>query len=75
MAHISIRVPDCEKIEMENYANFHGETLSALIRHLFREAVEDEEDMKTIENYENMKKNNELITYSHKEVGKMLGIE
>ena len=32
MAHISLRVTDKEKKTMENYANFHGITLSDAIK-------------------------------------------
>lgn len=49
MAHISIRVPECEKTEIEKYAKFCGESVSTLMRKLFREKIEDEEDKQSID--------------------------
>ncbi len=68
MAHVSIRMPDSEKLELERYARFCGESVSTLIRKLLREKMEDEEDMKAIKKYEKSKKDGTLKTYTHKEV-------
>ena len=75
MAHISIRVPENEKNEIEKYAKFCGESVSTLIRKLFREKMEDFEDIQVIKEYEKKKKNNELVTYSHEDVWGELNIE
>lgn len=75
MAHISIRVPEYEKVEIEKYAKFCGESVSTLMRKLFQEKMENEEDTQIIKDYEEKKQNNELIIYSHEEVGRILNIE
>ena len=75
MAHISIRVPEIEKIEIEKYAKFCGESISTLMRKLFRERIENEEDIQTIKEYEEKKRNGKIVTYSHEEVWGELDIE
>ena len=52
MAHISLRVTDKEKKTMENYADFHGITLSDAIKNVFFQKLEDEYDLQTIAEFE-----------------------
>ncbi|MDL2252651.1 DUF6290 family protein [Ruminococcaceae bacterium OttesenSCG-928-I18] len=72
MAHVSLRVSDQEKAMMESYANLHGVSLSEAVKEAFFEKLEDEYDLKLIAEYE---ANPPTRTYSHEEVGKMLGIK
>ena len=72
MAHISVRVPECEKLEIEKYASFCGESISTLVRKLFKEKIEDEEDMKSIHEYENSE-DYEKDGIPHDEVWRSLG--
>ena len=75
MSMVAIRVSDKEKKLMEQFAKFEGKTLSAYLIELFYEKLEDFEDMQAIKNYERVKESGKMITYSHEEVGKMLGID
>ena len=71
MPHVSIRVSEQEKREMENYAKFQGRTLSDVLKAVFFDKLEDEFDLKLIKEYEDEP---DKTTYSHEEVKKMLGI-
>jgi hypothetical protein len=75
MAHISLRVTDKEKKTMENYANFHGITLSDAIKDVFFQKLEDEYDLKTIAEFENAEKHNEVGYKTFDQVIDDLGLE
>lgn len=72
MPHISLRVSEQEKELMESYANLHGVNLSEALKAAFFEKLEDEYDIKTIEEYEN---NPFIKTYTLEEVKKELGLD
>ena len=59
MSMIAIRVTDKEKELMEQFAKFEGKTLSAYLKELFYEKLEDFEDVKAIEEYEKSHEYNE----------------
>ncbi|MDD4592475.1 MAG: DUF6290 family protein [Parabacteroides sp.] len=75
MAHISLRVTDIEKKIMENYADFHGITLSDAIKNIFFQKLEEEYDLKTITEFENAEKHGEVKYKTFDEVIDDLGIE
>ncbi len=59
MSMIAIRVTNKEKELMEQFAKFEGKTLSAYLKELFYEKLEDFEDIKAIEEYESSTEYNE----------------
>ena len=71
MPHISIRVSEQEKSQMENYAKLHGANLSDVVKTIFFSKLEDDFDLKLIHEYETEP---DKTTYSHEEVKKMLGL-
>ncbi|MEG1473892.1 MAG: DUF6290 family protein [Christensenella sp.] len=72
MAHISLRVSDMEKIAMDNYAKLHGMNLSDAIKEAFFEKLEDEYDLRVIEEYEKNKAG--MKFYTMDEAKKELGL-
>lgn len=74
MAYISVRLPDEAKTEFEQYAKFYGKKISDIVREMIIEKLEDEEDLQAIMEYEKEKANGDLETYTHEEVGMMLGV-
>ena len=74
MPHVSLRVSESEKKWMEGYANFHGINLSDAIKAAFFEKLEDEYDLKTIEEHEQDKKAGKVKYYTLDEVKKELGL-
>lgn len=75
MVHISLRVTDEEKELMENYANWHGISLSDAVKTAFFEKIEDEYDLRVIAEYEAAEKAGEVEYVSHEELIKELGLE
>ena len=75
MSHVSLRVSEQEKNWMESYAKAHGTSLSDAIKNVFFEKLEDEYDLKIIEEYENDKKNGTIQYYSVSELKKELGLD
>ncbi len=75
MAHVSLRVSEQEKNWMESYAKAHCLNLSDAIKQIFFEKLEDEYDLKIIEEHENDKKNGKVRYYSLDEVKKELGLD
>ena len=63
MATISLRIPDEDLQVLKAYAKFHNKTLSEIIRSTMIEKIEDEYDLKVIEEYEKEKKAGALKTY------------
>ncbi|MDR1954145.1 MAG: DUF6290 family protein [Clostridiales Family XIII bacterium] len=72
MAVISVRVSDEEKKAMLNFAKFHGESLSQLLRNVFFERLEDEYDIRVATEYENQKSH---ISHSWEDVRKELDVD
>lgn len=56
MATISLRIPDEDLQVLKAYAKFHNKTLSEIIRNTMIEKIEDEYDLKVIEEYERKRK-------------------
>jgi len=75
MSMITLRVSEEEKEVLQRYADFTGVSLSEFIKTRVIESIEDEYDLKMIEEYEKKKLNNELEFYSFDEVKKLLGID
>lgn len=69
MAYISIRIPDEEKTEFEQYAKFYGKSISNIMREMIIEKLEDEEDIQAVMEYEKEKANGDLKTYTMKKSG------
>ncbi|KAK8835454.1 hypothetical protein M9Y10_004558 [Tritrichomonas musculus] len=59
MSMVAIRLTNKEKELMEQFAKFEGKTLSAYLKELFYEKLEDFEDIKEIEEYEKSHEYNE----------------
>jgi len=65
MSTVSVRLNDVERDYAEQLAKFKGVNLSDYFRSIIYEQVEDLEDLKAIERYEN---NPKQKLYTHKEV-------
>ena len=72
MSMITLRVSEEEKEVLQKYADFTGVSLSEFIKTRVIESIEDEYDLKMIEEYE---KNRKKEFYSLDEVKKLLGID
>lgn len=69
MAVISVRIPDSEYKYAVQFAKFDGLSMAEYVRNLIEEQIEDYEDLKAIEKYEEDLKNNpNQKLYTHKEV-------
>ena len=75
MSMITLRVSEEEKKVLQKYADFTGVSLSEFIKSRVLESIEDEYDLKMIEEYEKNKKNHTTEFYSLNEVKKLLGID
>jgi len=75
MSMITLRVSEEEKEVLQKYADFTGVSLSEFIKSRVLESIEDEYDLKMIEEYEKNKKNHNTEFYSLDEVKKLLGID
>ena len=71
MAHVTMRVSEQEKEMMESYAQMHGMSLSDAVKRAFFEKIEDEFDLKLIEEYQAQKPQK---YYSMDEVAEELGL-
>jgi len=72
---ITLRVSEEEKEVLQRYADFTGVSLSEFIKSRVLESIEDEYDLKMIEEYEKNKKNHVTEFYTLDEVKKLLGID
>ena len=72
MSIITLRVSEEEKEVLQRYADFTVVSLSEFIKTRVIESIEDEYDLKMIEEYE---KNRKKEFYSFDEVKKLLGID
>lgn len=71
MAVFTMRIPDGQLEAMKRFAEFHGKPLAEMLRDLMIEKMEDEYDLKVIEEYE-QRANAE--TYTLEEVAQELGV-
>ena len=69
--NISIRVTWEEKQQIDSYAKLQGKSVSEMMKELFFEKLEDEFDLKLIQEYENEQ---DKETYSLAEAKKILGL-
>ena len=74
MSTITIRLNDEEQKAFNEYAKLYDIPLSTLFKQTLEERIEDEIDMKVIQEYEEKVKNGSLETYGHNEVKRMLGL-
>ena len=71
MAVISVRIPDNEYKYAVQFAKFDGMSMAKYVRNLIAEKIEDYEDLKAIEKYEEDIKNNpNQKLYTHEEFWK-----
>ena len=75
MSMITLRVSEEEKELLQRYADFTGVSLSEFIKSRVLESIEDEYDLKMIEEYDKNKKNYDTEFYTLDEVKRLLGIE
>lgn len=71
MPNISVTVSEHEQTQIENYAKLLGASISDTIKTVFFDRLEDDFDIKLIQEYE---AEPDKITYSHEEVKSMLGL-
>lgn len=74
MGTITIRLNNEEEKIFNEYAKLYGMPLSTLFKQSLEEKIEDEIDMKIINEYEENVKNGCVEVYDHSEVKKMLGL-
>lgn len=74
MSTITIRLNEEEQKAFNEYAKFHGIPLSTLFKKSLEEKIENEIDMKSIQEYEEGIKNNSNEFYDHDEIKKLLGL-
>lgn len=71
---VSVRLNEKDEKLFKKYAEIHGMSLSDLFRNSVMERIEDEFDLKCYEEamaeYEK-----DPVTYTHEEIGKMLGLK
>jgi predicted DNA-binding protein len=71
MLPVSIRFTNEEKELLQSFAEFNGTTLTATIKQLVFERLEDEYDIYLVDEY---RKNTKGKSYSSAEASKLLGI-
>ena len=74
MDTVTVRLNSEEKKLFNEYAKLQGIPLSTLLKKTLEEKLEDEFDMKSIMDYEEDVKNNNIKTYEHEQAKKMLGL-
>ena len=74
MSTITIRLNDEEQKAFNEYAKLYDIPLSTLFKQTLEEKIEDEIDMKVIQEYEAKVKNESVETYGNDEVKRMLGL-
>lgn len=70
----SLRLNDDDSMLIKKYAELNGISVSELFRQAVLERIEDEIDLRAYEAAMKEYKENP-VTYTHEEVGKMLGLE
>lgn len=71
---MSIRVNDAEKEVFAEMAEFYNGKISSLLKRLAIEKFEEDYDESVVEDYIRRRDNGTLKTYTHEEVGKILGL-
>ena len=74
MGLITISLSSEEERAFNQYAKFHGMSLSYLFKQALEEKIEDEIDMKIIKDYEESIKNGTFESKDFHEVKKILGL-
>lgn len=74
MGVISLRVPEEELARYKDYARIQNQSLSAVIRATMMERIEEEYDLKVIENYEAQKAAGKVKLYAHDDVWAEMGV-
>ena len=74
MGTITVRLNEDEEKVFNEYAKLYDMPLSTLFKKTLEEKLEDNIDMKIIEEYEEEVKNGSLETYSFDEVKEMLDL-
>lgn len=74
MSTITIRLNDEEQKAFNEYAKLYDIPLSTLFKKTLEEKIEDEIDMKSIQEYEEKVKNGSVKVYGHDEVKRMLSL-
>jgi len=75
MPHVSLRVTEEERSTMENYARVQGVNISEAIKDVFFQRLEDEFDLRRIQEHRAKKASGEVKMYTHAEVLKELGLD
>lgn len=74
MSTITVRLNEDEQKAFNEYAKLYDMPLSTLFKKTLEEKIEDDIDMKIIEEYEEQVENGSLETYSFDQVKEMLGL-
>ena len=74
MGVISLRVPEEELARYKDYARIQNQSLSAVIRATMMERIEEEYDLKVIENYEAKKAADKVELYAPDDVWAEMGV-
>lgn len=74
MGTITVRLNEDEQKAFNEYAKLYNIPLSTLFKKTLEEKIEDDIDMKVIEEYEEELKNGSLETYSFDQVKEMLDL-
>ncbi|NLC26010.1 MAG: hypothetical protein GX777_05225 [Fastidiosipila sp.] len=74
MSTVTIRLNDEESRAFKEYAKLYDMPLSTLFKKTLEARIEDEIDMKIIEEYEAKVMDKSLETYEHDEVKEILGL-
>lgn len=75
MSVISVRVTDEEREVLEKAAKLYKGGLSSMIKRLVFEKLEDDYDLKIIEDYEKREKEGKLKIHSYEEMMKLAGLD
>lgn len=71
--NVSVTLNDADAVLVRNYAEIHGVSIADLFRQSVMERIEDEADRRAYQTAMAEYRANP-VTYSHEEVGRMLGL-
>lgn len=74
MSTVTVRLNEEEQKAFNEYAKLYDMPLSTLFKKALEERIEDEIDIKHIEEYETKVRSGTVETYEYSEVRKMLGL-
>lgn len=74
MSTVTVRLNEEEQKTFNEYAKLYDMPLSTLFKKTLEERIENEIDIKLIEEYETKVKADTVETYDYEEVRKMLGL-